>query len=104
MTTNYVSIKSVLYDLSLSLNERYWNEAAMTEWLVHGLRQINLEPILETKTKLLTVTKHKAVLPSDFKYLIQAAKYTYNNTVDALADEDLPELSTWVAVNTTPTG
>lgn len=31
MTTNFISIKSVLYDLSLTLDDRYYNENKMTE-------------------------------------------------------------------------
>jgi len=61
---------------------------------VHGLRQINLEPVFETKTVLLTVESHKTTLPSDFKYLIQAAQYIWDPSSADLEDETLPELST----------
>ena len=94
MTTNYVSIKSVLYDLSLSINERYWNEAAALEWAAKGFRMINLELGLEPKTALLTVATHKTTLPADFKYLIQAARYSQDVLDYQLEDETLPELTT----------
>lgn len=31
MTTKYISYKAVLHDLSLTLDERYWNENKISE-------------------------------------------------------------------------
>lgn len=99
MTTNYVSIKSVLYDLSLSINERYWNEAIATEWAAKAFRMMNLELALEPKVALLTVASHKTSLPADFKYLVQAARYMLELAEYNLEDETLPDLSTWQLTN-----
>lgn len=75
MTTKYTSIRSVLYDLSLTIDERYWNSVKMLEWLTHGLRQINTGMTLEAKVVQLPVLLHKAELPSDLKYLTQVTYY-----------------------------
>lgn len=71
MTTNYVSIKSVLYDLSLVINERFWNENQMLEWAYKALRLIRSDSMLVGKLATLNLIDHKAELPDDFKYLIQ---------------------------------
>jgi hypothetical protein len=73
MKTNYISIKSVLYDLSLLVDERYWNEIKMKEWALKALRQVATPLLLQDKVDLLWVESHKAVLPCDFKYLNQIA-------------------------------
>ena len=96
MTTNYTSVKSVLYDLSLTIDERYWNEIKMTEWLVHGLRQMNFEAQLTNKVAQLEVETHKATLPTDLKYIIQVVEYTRNNSTtweNIVEAQDLPENS-----------
>ena len=71
MITNYISIKSVLYDLSLTIDDRYWNEQKMLQWLIHGVRQINLISMLEPRVAEIQLSFHKAVLPSDVKYITQ---------------------------------
>lgn len=80
MSTNYISIKSVLYDLSLLIDERYWNENKMTEWALKALRQVTTPLLLKDKVALLDVAQHRAELPCDFKYLNQIA-YTQSSTV-----------------------
>lgn len=87
MTTNYISIKSVLYDLSLVINERLWNENQMLEWAHKALRLLRTNAMLETKLALLSIENHKAQLPDNLKYLIQIMyKYTDNpvNTTDLI--------------------
>jgi len=92
MITKYIPINSVLYDLSLTLDDRYKNETKMLEWIAHGLRQIPLESLLEEKVALLEVTNHKATLPDDFRSLTQIAYYlpTAVTLIDA-SELDLPE-------------
>lgn len=85
MMTNYVSIKSVLYQLALTVDERYWNEAAALEWATHAYRQIPIEISYETKIALLEVYNHKTELPADFKYLNQVA-YTNENVCVTCTD------------------
>lgn len=67
---------------------------------MHAYRKLELPLSLEPKTSILTVTSHKATLPSDFKYLIQIVDITTPAAADAetfLDDTtDLPEDSTWV--------
>lgn len=95
MNTNYISIKSVLYDLSLTIDDRYWNETKMTEWLAHGYRQLGIEDALVDKVHATELVNHKATLPSDFKYLTQVAyKLTDPECCDNVKNaQDLPENS-----------
>lgn len=95
MTINYISIKSVLHDLSLMIDERYWNETAMEEWITKALRQLNIEPALEQAVSLIELCEHKATLPSDLKYLTQVAFKATPEPSDELSailsNLDLPE-------------
>lgn len=70
---HYASIKSVLAQIALILNDRYWNETTVLEHATVALRALNLESKLHPKVATLEVVAHKAELPKDFKYLIQAA-------------------------------
>ena len=36
-----------LYDLSLTIDDRYWNESAALEWAAQALRKLNLSMVLE---------------------------------------------------------
>lgn len=90
MTSNYTSIKSVLYDLSLTIDDRYWNESKMAEWAHRALRMVHTDQTLETKVTYLEVCTHKAILPSDLKFLTQVV-YLANPEVPNLIAEDLPE-------------
>ncbi len=84
--TKYIPLRSILYDLSLTIDDRYWNENKMMEWLAHGFRQLNIEAALETKVKQLEVINHKTQLPSDFKYLIQMVEYVGTNSTSCVND------------------
>lgn len=89
MTTKYISIKSVLYDLSLTINDRYYNETKMLEWATHALRKIKASNMLKPQVCLKQVIAHKAELPSNLKYLTQVAYYdgSFSGTTP---DQDLP--------------
>lgn len=92
MKTNFVSVKSVLYDLSLIIDDRYYNEAKMMEWALKALRQVSTYLTLQDKVVALEVKEHRAALPCDFKYLNQIA-YTAANLplVDNVsANQDFP--------------
>lgn len=91
MTTNYTSVKSVLYDISLTLDDRYYNESKIIEWLNKGARLLRTDQMLEGKLAAITLTSHKAQLPSDLKYLVQIA-YDDTPCSDSL-DDCYPELS-----------
>lgn len=99
MTTNYTSIKSILYDLSLTIDDRYWNEIKFTEWLVHGLRQMNVAPALVEKSIQLEVIQHKAELPSDLKYLTQVVEFVGGYVSQTVEELDLPDTSTWTSTS-----
>lgn len=71
--TNYVSIKSVLYDLMTISDERQWNETNLTEWAFTALRKNKSDRIFTNKLALRKVIDHKTVLPDDCKYVYQIA-------------------------------
>jgi len=97
MTSNYVSIKSVLHELAITIDDRYWNETTILEWATRALRQTNLELKLEQVPVILEVCEHKATLPSDLKYLVQVVyKVTSldSNAAEAVIEDlQLPENS-----------
>ena len=73
ISTNYISIKSVLADLISTIDERYWNETSMLEWATKALRKIKIFDKYSNKVAVLDVCNHKSQLPSDFVYLTQIA-------------------------------
>jgi len=73
MTTNYISIRSVLFDLSTLIDDRYYNETTALEWAAQGLQKLRVSPKLEEKLYVTNVTDYSATIPSDLKYLIQIA-------------------------------
>lgn len=81
----YTSIKSVLAQLALTLDDRYWNETTMLEHATRAFRQLNIEAKWETKTLEDTIEEHKLTLPADLKYLLQIAyqDVLYNGSSDA---------------------
>lgn len=89
MNNKYIPIDAVLYDLSLTIDDRYWNESKMLQWLIHGVRQINIEALLVDNVVALEVTAHKASLPSDFAYLNQIAYSTNEDLLGCVSDVGL---------------
>ena len=70
---NYVSIKSVLAQLALIIDDRYWNETAVLEHATRAMRTLNLEDKFEQKVAIVEIITHKGHIPNDFKFLTQAA-------------------------------
>lgn len=77
---NYTSIKSVLAQIALTIDDRYWNEITMLEHATRAFRQLNLESKWETKVVEDTIEEHKTTLPKDLKYLLQIA-YKHNTNI-----------------------
>ena len=71
--TPYISIRSVLYDISTMMDQKEWNEANMLEWAYRALRKNKSTKIYTTKAALIDVYEHKFPLPVDLKYLHQIA-------------------------------
>ena len=80
ISTNYISIKSVLSDLISTIEERYWNETAMLEWATKALRKIKIFGKYSNRVALIEICGHKGQLPSDFAYLTQIAWQTTSTT------------------------
>lgn len=87
MTTNYIPIDSVLYDLSLTIDDRYWNETKALEWANKAARLLRSDQMLESKLALIHVTNHKAELPEDLKYLTQVVFKDTNCATDSCFPE-----------------
>lgn len=97
--SNYVSIKAVLYQISLLIDERYWNETVMLEWATKALRSLQLPLSLIDRVEAIKLSDHKAQLPKCLKYLVQVGYLQNKVCSSSLNDElDLPENSSWCAV------
>jgi len=99
MTSKYISIKSILYGISLLIDDRYWNENKVLEWVNRAYRKLNIVDAFVPKVTELTITTHKTTLPSDFRYLIQVMDTTQVTSAELetfLSDTtDHPDDSTW---------
>ncbi len=81
-STNYISIKSVLYDLISTIDERYWNETVMLEWATKALRKVKAFSKFVDKVTLLAINCHKGQLPPDLVYITQIAWQPYTAAID----------------------
>lgn len=86
---NYISIKSVLFDLTSLIPEQNWNEDTFTEWAIKGFMKIAIHAKYENKVCTVPVVEHKATVPSDCKYIIQIAYKT-----DSSLDSETPDYLT----------
>lgn len=102
MTTKFISVKSVLYDLSLTLDERYYNETKMLEWATHALRKVKANDLLRPAVCLKAVVNHKATLPNSLRYLVQVSYYddVYSGVIP---NQDIPDTSNLKLNGVTPT-
>ena len=98
MTSNFISIRSVIYDLALTIDERYYNETKMLEWATKALHIIGPEVALEATTAQVAVTQHMFSLPCDLKYLTQIA-YKEPVSPDSTCDVEFPPNSTMMVVS-----
>lgn len=67
------SIKSVVAQVAMILDDRFWNDAVILENATRAYRQMNLVDKWEPKVAEIDLTDHKATLPSDYKEIIQIA-------------------------------
>lgn len=88
-TTNFVSINSVLYDLSTVIPEEHWNKTVMLEWIYKGLGKLRVHTKFQEALCVLEVISHKAQLPKDWKYITQIAYKETFSDVDATTFQDL---------------
>lgn len=78
----YISIKSVLYNLSEIVPKQNWNESLFLEWANQGLRRITTHSKYEDTAQLIAVSEHTASLPSDLRYITQLAYHTQSSAQD----------------------
>ncbi len=90
ISTNYISIKSVLADLISTIDERYWNETVMLEWATKALRKIKAFNKFSNKLALIDLEAHRGQLPSDFVYVTQVAwkQIPYEPIIDVTLPND----------------
>lgn len=74
------TIKSVVAQVALILDDRYWNDSIILENATRAYRQMNIVDKWEPKVVELDLVDHKATLPKDYKELIQIA---YKHTTSA---------------------
>ena len=100
MTTNYVSIRSILFDLSTLIDDRYYNETTALEWAAQGLQRLRVTPKMEEKLYVTNVVDFTANLPSDFKYLIQIAykENTYTDNSGVILVSNINEAVNYQAI------
>lgn len=79
MSRKYISIKSVLYDISISVEETMWEPNKAIEWVTNGLGRIETSKKFNDCLALLRIQEHKSELPEDVKYINQAV---WRETVD----------------------
>jgi len=79
MKNKYVSIKSVLLNFTLDVDDRTFNENTALNWATSGYKKLRLEESLVPEVVQLQVVDHKAQLPSNFKYLVQVLEWTGSN-------------------------
>jgi hypothetical protein len=72
----YVSIKSILYDLSTTIEPSEWNESTVIEWALKASRKIGVIDMLTPKHELCEVIGHTFKKPDDLKTLTQVWVYT----------------------------
>lgn len=82
--TNYISIRSILFDLSMLIDDRYWNDLKMYEFAVKGYRSLRIEDKFVQKRFYAKIESHKVQLPEDFKYLVVAATKTDKQALKAM--------------------
>lgn len=79
-----ISIKSVVAQVAMILDDRFWNDSIILENATRAYRQMNLVDKWEPKVEEVTLVDHKATLPSDYKELIQIGYRNTSNFDDSL--------------------
>lgn len=93
----YTSINSVLYNLSLSVDEPMFDETRFLEYALQGYRKMESAHKYVTETCLVAVTEHKATVPPNAVHIIQVA---YK---DPLTQSDLESLKELLGIDEEPT-
>lgn len=94
ISTNYISIKSVLADLISTIDERYWNETSMLEWATKALRKIKIFNKFSDKVSLIEICNHRGQLPKDLVYITQIAWKPIATVIDPIVTLPNDGLST----------
>lgn len=103
----YISIRSVLFDIALSMDEQHWDENRMLEWAIRGFRKISIPAKFQLHNSVIGISDHTARLPEGTRYIVQVA---YKDTIDqsdvtyyaeimGLTDDD-PGVATYMATST----
>lgn len=77
--TKYISIKSVLYDIALTLPDEMWEENKFMEWATKALAKLKFEDKFQQNVGLITIEEHKGTLMPEARHVVQAA---YKVTTD----------------------
>jgi len=96
----YISIKSVLYDLSRLMPETHWNEVDFLEWATKATQKIKIPQKFEPCVHYIPLESHKATLPSNLRYLVQIAYLTED--LDSTNLESLKNIMNLASVEWSP--
>jgi len=89
---DYISIDSILYDISNSLDEKYWEENKMREWATKGFFKLHNAKKYINKVVALSVVEHSSKLPSDAKIINQII-YKEDLTTDEELLKEIQDLT-----------
>lgn len=67
----FVSIDSILYKLSLVIDDRHFSESRFREWAIEGFRQSKVKSKYCLNYCILEIKQHKAILPEDLVFVDQ---------------------------------
>lgn len=73
MINNWVSIKTILAEISDTLPETFWNEDQIIEWASKALRAMRLVETYEMVPHFTTIRDYKAKLPKGYVQMEQVA-------------------------------
>lgn len=89
----YVPIKTILYDLSLSLDPSEWNTSVVTEWALKASRKMGGVSLFKDNIEWYQIVDHTLKVPSDLKVINQIEVYkqslTYNTAQNATLIEKI---------------
>lgn len=82
MVQKWISLKTVLSDLSSTLPSNLWNEGSAIEWAFQAVRKIGAVEQYDRDIDVISIEDYKGELPSDY-YRIQLMAYKLDSSVSA---------------------
>ena len=80
--TPYISIKSVLYDISTNIEDQYWNETHALHWATKAMRKFITPKKYEQALGVFYLEDHKVTLPKELRHIVQVAYWNDNDLTE----------------------